>query len=490
MFDQVNLIRYILVFFFGFLSLMPMSANAQTTRDQLYDSAFHAYYQDHPQQAINTLQQMLKKYPKDVEGWSLLGMAYTEMEKYTEALQAYDQALVVQPDYHEKGWFYFRRARVLKFLGKKKLAIDNYHKAFEKGGRADNLYYAADLWRKLGNLPQAIADLDRAIKKSPAGESYWDRRAWYKSLQGDYQGALADYKALYKLNPANPMGRDGIRDMEDKLKEKPVKPLTRKDYAGLIRFFIKEGAFPATVTWSDTTNLQQLYNQLMLESKSDHPLVVQKRNDLLRIQAREAKANPVLSPLEQAKKVFNDSKRKALGMFTKLYEASGKKDAEALFWMAKSHRELFEYKLALRRIKELEKLSPAYAKKGELHFLRGEIEEALKQPQAALQSYSKAIALSPQTEEYYWYRGTLYYYQDKPKKALADYEHLIKLNPKNHLGYLGRANIKFNRKDYESALADYKISLQYDEFKTFYIYKQIAWCKRRLKKLNKKSQKD
>lgn len=79
----------------------------------------------------------------------------------------------------------------------------------------------------------------------------------------------------------------------------------------------------------------------------------------------------------------------------------------------------------------------------------------------ALADYDKAIAISPQKENFYYFRATLKYYRFQDiEGAIRDLDSAIKYWEKYDLARLCRAELKVINGDFKGALEDYK-KLQY-----------------------------
>ncbi|MEO1290863.1 MAG: serine/threonine-protein kinase, partial [Chloroflexota bacterium] len=115
------------------------------------------------------------------------GYSLTELMRYEDALEAYNQAIELDPSY---GWAWGRKGRTLRLLERYDEALSCYDKALE--------IYPQDAWswngkgivlERLGRYQDALAHYDRATAIEPSYVWYWFNRG----------GAL---KELGKLNEA------------------------------------------------------------------------------------------------------------------------------------------------------------------------------------------------------------------------------------------------------------------------------------------------
>ncbi|MHC5937079.1 tetratricopeptide repeat-containing S1 family peptidase [Nostoc sp.] len=86
---------------------------------------------------------------------------------------------------------------------------------------------------------------------------------------------------------------------------------------------------------------------------------------------------------------------------------------------------------------------------------RGNLYKDQKKGELAEADYNKAIAINPQYNYAYYNRGVLYSDQKKWKLALADYTKAIAINPQFARAYTNRGNLYSDQKKWELALADY-----------------------------------
>ena len=91
----------------------------------------------------------------------------------------------------------------------------------------------------------------------------------------------------------------------------------------------------------------------------------------------------------------------------------------------------------------------------EAYISRGVLYVNLKKWELALADYNKAIAINPDYAEAYYNRGLFYYDQKKWELALADWNKAIDINPDFAQAYVNRGLLYVNLKKWELALADW-----------------------------------
>lgn len=93
----------------------------------------------------------------------------------------------------------------------------------------------------------------------------------------------------------------------------------------------------------------------------------------------------------------------------------------------------------------------------------------------AINDYTAAIKVSPETETLYEKRAQVYYEQDKFDLADADYRKMIELKPGNVMGYMGIGRNALEQKRYDDAIKqfDYVIKLA-NEYSSGYSFRADA----------------
>ncbi|MDX1414957.1 MAG: serine/threonine-protein kinase [Candidatus Promineifilaceae bacterium] len=93
---------------------------------------------------------------------------------------------------------------------------------------------------------------------------------------------------------------------------------------------------------------------------------------------------------------------------------------------------------------------------------RGNTYDSMQMYAEAIDDYSKAVALDPDSALYYSNRGLTYHYLGRCKKALQDYKRAIKRDPRMAEAYLNRGLTFYAQKRYKKALASYSQAIRLD----------------------------
>jgi tetratricopeptide (TPR) repeat protein len=97
-----------------------------------------------------------------------------------------------------------------------------------------------------------------------------------------------------------------------------------------------------------------------------------------------------------------------------------------------------------------------------------------KDYKAAIDQYTRAIALSPFVPADHYYRGLAWYKNGSNEKAIADFDDVIFLDSRWVLAYVYRGLARVNRGEYSEALNDYIAALNLND-KDPVIHNDMAW---------------
>jgi tetratricopeptide (TPR) repeat protein len=97
------------------------------------------------------------------QAYSMRALSYSLKQKYDEAIQDYDQAIAISPDFAT--------------------ALNN---------RAWALF-------KMGRGPEGLEDAERSLRLNPMSAHSWDTRAHIRQTMGNHSGALHDYQQAMVL---------------------------------------------------------------------------------------------------------------------------------------------------------------------------------------------------------------------------------------------------------------------------------------------------
>ena len=183
------------------------------------------------EQASFNLEKATELQPRIAYYWRWLGSSYKSLEKYIEAVLAYDNAIAIEKNivfYVEKGdilneqkkyslainsysealkikkhpWCYTNRGNTYDNLGQYNKALDDYKQALNLNPELALAYYnRAIIYDNLKQYDKALDDLNLALIINPElVPAYNNRGITYDNL-GQYDKALDDYTQAIALNP-------------------------------------------------------------------------------------------------------------------------------------------------------------------------------------------------------------------------------------------------------------------------------------------------
>jgi Flp pilus assembly protein TadD len=118
----------------------------------------------HPDQAVEKLQEGIARMPKAAPLWNELGIAYTKMEKYPEAIEALEKAIKFEPD---TDLYRQNLAGVLVVTGEVNKAYKLYSQEMSE---ADARVQIARILGGQGKMAECRKQIDAAIKADPTNE--------------------------------------------------------------------------------------------------------------------------------------------------------------------------------------------------------------------------------------------------------------------------------------------------------------------------------
>ena len=161
--------------------------------------------------------------------------------------------------------------------------------------------------------------------------------------------------------------------------------------------------------------------------------------------------------------------------------ADNPKNGYAYSWMAAVYVEKEQYGYAMTYVDKALKYTPkkdkvymsmAHAIKSRVHYLLGEMDEAIEH-------LTQCIALQPEDADAYEQRAQLYYEQEQYELADKDYERLVELDKGGVMGYMGIGRNAVAQERYDDAIKqfDYVVKMHSD-YSSGYSFRAEAYMKK------------
>ncbi len=153
-------------------------------------------------EALEIINKVLSDFPKSAIAYDLKGTILKKQGKFEDAVDAFSDAVVVEPDF-AIAWYN---------LGRIERGLNNFEKAKTYLDRAIDLqsdltkayFERALLFKQIGEKEKALNDYNTIIKLK--GDTYMEaflNRGLTKKMLGDYGGALADLNQAIEQFPNN-----------------------------------------------------------------------------------------------------------------------------------------------------------------------------------------------------------------------------------------------------------------------------------------------
>lgn len=416
------------------------------------------------------------------------GRLYYDQGNYVAAIEAFTQALEIDPSYDVA---YIDRGNSYYALNNYAAALADYSAAIDQGTDDPAAYYnRALINRQDGNYETAIADYQKAIDLDPeygkayywlgvayvaiddyqAGvdaytkaidldydlvNSYYQRGSAYYLMEA-YDAALTDYQQTIALNPDDADAYLWMGEIYYK----------RQQYA------LAQESFQRHVEVADIADdlavqrleeITPLLNEPNLTADDYFNQGLDAFNTGDYQQAIEAYTNALrLDPNDAASYNNRGTTYFRLGQ----YEQAREDYAAAItvndeYALAYYNRGNVNYVLSNDEdaISDLTRSIELDGTNAEAYYVRGLAYAAIEDYNSALLDYNKALELNYEFKErVYNARASLYYYgRDNATAAIGDYQSAIKANPDYPYPYLNLGDLYYDTGDLDTALENYRI---------------------------------
>ncbi|MFN8451351.1 MAG: tetratricopeptide repeat protein [Anaerolineae bacterium] len=158
-------------------------------------------------EAVEAYDRAISLQPDYAWAWARKGRTQRLLERYPDALESYDEALRIQPRY---AWAWKGRGMVLERLGRVPDALACYRTAADIDPvDVWNWYNQADALHNLGHEAEAIIALNKALEVDPAHPNSWAKLGQIYRIQSDFTQARYAYEQAIRLDPSYSWAHNG-----------------------------------------------------------------------------------------------------------------------------------------------------------------------------------------------------------------------------------------------------------------------------------------
>ena len=364
---------------------------------------------------ISIWEDTTRKRPENVRAWSALGRAYDNASRYNDAIRACDRALAVDmgANLFDTATAHCNRGIACAATGRLSEAVQDYDMAIVLNPDYALAFNNRGLARAaLGRLAEAIGDYGQAIELNPDyAEAYVNRGIAY-AWTGRSDEAIRDFDQALSLDPEYALGyyNRGLAcaesgRLDDAIRDYDAAIALRPDYAEM---YESRG-----VAYARSARLAEGLRDLdrAVEMK---PNDAQARNIRGAALAGAGRFDEAIHDYDAAIKLNPDFAQAYLSRGA-AYEESGR-PAEAI-----------------RDFSQAIALNPAFA---EAYYDRGNALADANRHVEAVRDYEKAIALQPNFAAAYNNRAIAYYAMKAYDKARADVKMFVRLGGRPDPGFL------------------------------------------------------
>jgi len=172
-----------------------------------YSSLYNVVYcfdmENNHEEAIHFLTNYIDTNPYCEVAWHQLGRQYFVLNKFKEALRAFDYAVVIDESFIGG---YLEKAKTLEELERFEEAIQNYLITLELDDPTAFVYVrVGECYQKLGDLETATKYFKKAVHEDPLLDKAWLLLTKLFQEEKEYQKALYYIKKALHIDDSNPM---------------------------------------------------------------------------------------------------------------------------------------------------------------------------------------------------------------------------------------------------------------------------------------------
>jgi tetratricopeptide (TPR) repeat protein len=348
------------------LTLRTTALTSEKTKQQWVDDGNNLFNVGRYMEALNAFDRAIRLDPNYPDAYEGRGSVLYQLERYAEALASYEQAINLDPQFAQA---YFGKGNVLYYLKHYNEALTCQEQAISCDSTLMDAYLSkANVLYYMRRFPEALAMYEEVARREPSSAQAYDGMGWTLRQLLRHKEALAAYERALELDSNNPSSQNGMG-----------------------RTLYRLGCFQEALPFFDKA--EQLDSRIALT-----------------------------------------------------HEFRG----DALYHMKRYADALAEYNRSL----ELDSRMVA-ANEGKAKALWH-----LHRPEEALPCFERAIKLNPKLESAYEGQGSVLSDLKRYEESLTSFEYALQLNPRMASAHNGRGNALADLKRYDEALEAYNQAIQ------------------------------
>ncbi|MBN2469992.1 MAG: tetratricopeptide repeat protein, partial [Anaerolineae bacterium] len=183
-------------------------SEARMEAHELMDKGYSLTELGRAEEALDAYDAALALQPDYAWAWARKGRTLRLLRRYPEALEAFDRAIEFSPDY---GWAWNGKGIVLERMQQDEAALEAYRRAAVlKPHDVWPLYNQADILQSLNHYDQALPLLDQALKIDPMHAHSWAKRGQIFRLINQNEDAVKAYGVALKFQPDYGWASNGL----------------------------------------------------------------------------------------------------------------------------------------------------------------------------------------------------------------------------------------------------------------------------------------
>ncbi|MDD4922055.1 MAG: tetratricopeptide repeat protein [Bacteroidales bacterium] len=378
--------------------------------------------------AIDDFSRCIAVDKNNAVGWNARGWVYLLKDKYSNAVADLNEAIRINA---ENAWSYMNRGLARYHLNDLKGSLEDYDKSISLDPNSKLAYFNRGLTRSyVGDLNRAVEDFDKAIELEPTDYLAIYNRGIIRQQVGDYVGAVADFTAIIgkypKFTPAYYQRSDVYKKMGDAKK-------ADRDYFAAWGMEDKAKQEKASGKKKKAVESEAKSQEDVTADTTKQMFDINKYNRML-----------ISSTINKDKKVYQDPMRGRVqnintefdleGMYNMTYyEKSRPGPVRRIMDISKYQTEILNNSIkSVNKLLVSNKEEAMTSRQVDAHF-------------SSVTDYSEQIGKTPDNAALYLLRGLDFALLQDYTDAMADFNKAISLNDKFVLAYFGRASLRYRK---------------------------------------------